>query len=241
MEKYSIDPSSFDFLKAENFLKKTIKAIDGRLLPVSTVFCVGQNYVKHIEELKSINAGKPLIFIKPPTSIIEIGQNIEYPSFSSQVHHEVEIAIYIGKGGKNIEPVDIPEHIGGFAIALDLTCRDIQSEAKKNQGPWAISKGFDGSSPISPIYPFSFVKNDITKLNQMHFYLKKNNDTVQNGDGSLMIFPITTLVSYISKHFTLEIGDIILTGTPEGVGPIEKGDTLSFGGDDVEEVSFVVR
>ncbi len=224
-------------LKENSYLKKCIHAIDGRLLPVSTIYCVGQNYVKHIEELKSINVGKPLIFSKPPTSIIEEGENIVYPEFSNLVHHEVEIAIYIISRCKNLQESEVKKHIGGYAIALDLTCRDIQTESKKIGGPWLISKGFDTSCPITPIYPFD---NDIEKLCKKSFYLKKNGVVVQQSDASLMIFSIPKLISYISQHFTLDVGDIILTGTCEGVGPINKGDILSFGSYEIKEVTFNV-
>lgn len=223
-------------LQTSDFLKKAIYSIDGRLLPVSNIYCVGQNYVKHIEELKSINVGKPLIFSKPSTSIIEEGEDIIYPDFSENVHHEVEIAVYISKKCKNISEDEVKNIIGGYAIALDLTCRDIQSEAKKIGGPWLISKGFDTSCPITKIYPFK----DIDDLMNKSFYLKKNDILVQQSNASLMIFTIPKLVSYISNFFTLQVGDIILTGTPEGVGPIQRGDILSFGADSVKEVKFKV-
>ncbi len=229
MKFFDIDPKAF--------LKKTIHAIDGRLLPVSTIYCVGQNYVKHIEELNSINIGKPLIFSKPPTSIIEEGEDIIFPDFSNLVHHEVEIAIYISSVCKNVAEDRVKDIIGGYAIALDLTCRDLQSEAKKNGAPWLISKGFDTSCPISPIYPFKNMEELLKKT----FYLKKNSSIVQQSDSSLMIFSIPKLLSYISRHFTLVTGDIILTGTCEGVAPINKEDILSFGSDDIKEVTFRVR
>lgn len=221
----------------EYYLKKCIHGSDGRLLPVSTIYCVGQNYVKHIEELNSINIGKPLIFSKPPTSIVEEGEDIIYPEFSQLVHHEVEIAIYISKKVKNISENEVKNFIGGYGIALDLTCRDLQTEAKKNGGPWLISKGFDTSCPISRIFPF----DNIEKLMKKPFYLKKNGDIVQKSDSSFMIFSIPKLISFISQHFTLIPGDIILTGTCEGVGPIAKGDILSFGSDDIEEVTFKIK
>jgi len=230
MEKkfFEIDP--------KEYLKKCIHGIDGRILPVSTIYCVGQNYVKHIEELNSINIGKPLIFCKPSTSIIEEGENILYPNFSNLVHHEVEIAIYISTKCKNVKEDEVKNIIGGYAIALDLTCRDIQNEAKKNGGPWLISKGFDASCPISPIYPF----NNIDEFFKKPFFLKKNGVVVQQSDSSLMIFSIPKLISYISQHFTLVTGDIILTGTCEGVAPINRGDILSFGSDNIKEVKFKV-
>ena len=226
----------FPEIESYMFLKKTVHAIDGRILPVSTIYCVGQNYVKHIEELKAIDLGKPLIFSKPTTSIIEEGENIFYPEFSKEVHHEVEVALYIFKKGKNIPETDAVDVIGGYAIALDLTCRDIQREARKNNSPWLISKGFDTSCPITPIYPFDSLEN----IKKENFYLKKNGIIVQKSNPSFMIYPIETLISFISKHFTLIPGDIILTGTCEGVGPIQKGDILSFGSDRIKEVSFKV-
>jgi 2-keto-4-pentenoate hydratase/2-oxohepta-3-ene-1,7-dioic acid hydratase in catechol pathway len=208
----------------EHFRKTTIISVDGESIPVGTIFCVGRNYRKHIRELKSKDLGEPIIFTKPVTAICQNRDTIPLPGKSSDVHHEVELAIIIGKTGKSIFQEDAPAYIAGSAVALDLTMRDVQSQAKKNGTPWVIAKGFDFSCPISKVYPVT----DLSILSGVDLFLEKNSTRVQHGNTANMIFPIDYLISYLSGFFTLNPGDIILTGTPEGVGPIEKGDTLTY-------------
>jgi acylpyruvate hydrolase len=209
----------------EHFRKTTIMSVDGKPIPVGTIFCVGRNYQKHIRELKSKDLGEPIIFTKPVTAICQNRDTISLPGKSSDVHHEVELAIIIGKTGKNILQKDAPAYIAGAAVALDLTMRDVQNQAKKNGTPWTIAKGFDFSCPISKVYPV----RDLNTLSTVDLFLKRNDALVQHGNTADMIFPIDYLISYISGFFTLTPGDIILTGTPEGVGPINKGDKLAYG------------
>jgi len=208
----------------ESFRKTTILSNEGEGVPVGMVFCAGRNYRKHIEELKSKDLGEPVIFTKPPTAVCQGLDSIPLHEKSSEIHHEVELALIIGRTGKQIPRHQVPGYIAGVAIALDLTLRDIQSQAKKSGTPWAIAKGFDFSCPISKIYPVK----DFDSLAKVDLFLKKNNTIVQQGNTANMIFSLEYLVSYISGFFTLNPGDIILTGTPEGVGPINKGDVLTF-------------
>lgn len=205
------------------FRKPVIKSVNGQEIPVGTIFCVGRNYRKHIAELNSKDIGEPIIFTKPVTALCQNENKIPLPGKSSDVHHEVELAIIIGKAGKNILQTDAPSYIAGAAVALDLTMRDVQARARKNGTPWAIAKGFDFSCPISNVYP----ETDLSILSRVGLYLEKNNFLVQQGNTADMIFPIDYLIAYISGFFTLNPGDIILTGTPEGVGPIRKGDKLT--------------
>jgi 2-keto-4-pentenoate hydratase/2-oxohepta-3-ene-1,7-dioic acid hydratase in catechol pathway len=218
----------------EHFRKAMIMSSDGESIPVGTIFCVGRNYRKHIQELKSKDLGEPIIFTKPVTAICQQRDTIPLPGKSSNVHHEVELAIIIGKTGKNILQKDSPAYIAGAAVALDLTMRDVQSQAKKNGTPWAIAKGFDFSCPISKVYPVT----DLSILSGVDLFLEKNGTRVQHGNTANMIFPIDYLISYLSGFFILNPGDIILTGTPEGVGPIQKGDVLTFWSSFSREVSI---
>jgi len=208
----------------ESFRKPTILSADGHAVPVGSIFCIGRNYRKHIRELNSEDLGEPIIFTKPVTAICQGRDVIPLPDKSDDVHHEVELAIVIGKTGKAIPQADAPGYIAGAAVALDLTMRDIQAKAKKNGTPWAIAKGFDFSCPISKVYP----QTDLKELSRVDLFLEKNGTLVQQGNTSDMIFSIDYLISYLSGFFTLNPGDIILTGTPEGVGPVRKGDVLTF-------------
>jgi 2-keto-4-pentenoate hydratase/2-oxohepta-3-ene-1,7-dioic acid hydratase in catechol pathway len=217
----------------KDFRKTTIKTADGQEIPVGTIFCVGRNYRKHIEELKSKDLGEPIIFTKPTTAVCQNPGTIPLPEKSGDVHHEVELAVIIGKTGKNISQNNAPEYIAGAAVALDLTMRDIQSRAKKNGTPWAIAKGFDFSCPISTVHPVT----DLNTLSNADLFLEKNGTMVQQGNTGNMIFTIDFLVSYLSGFFTLNPGDIVLTGTPEGVGPVQKGDLLTFGSSFSEKVN----
>lgn len=207
----------------EHFRKPLLRSSDGDPVPVGMVYCVGRNYVKHIEEMKARNLGVPVIFTKPPAAVCQGIDTIPLPEQSKDVHHEIELALIIGKEGKDIPEVDALRYIAGAAVALDLTMRDIQAIAKKNGTPWAMAKGFDYSCPISKIYPVSGID-----LSNVELILEKNGEVVQRGNTSHMLYSLEYLIAYLSTFFTLMPGDIILTGTPEGVGPIKKGDILSF-------------
>ncbi|MCP5047099.1 MAG: fumarylacetoacetate hydrolase family protein [bacterium] len=221
----------------ESFRKPVIQTAGGRAVPVGTVFCIGRNYQKHIKELNSKDLGEPVIFTKPSTAVFQGSGSIVLPSQSGEVHHEVELAIIIGKRGKDFSREESGEYIAGAAVALDLTMRDLQSKAKKNGTPWAIAKGFDHSCPISNVYP----ERGIDGLSSVELVLEKNGEVVQRGNTGDMIFTIDHLLSYLSGYFTLQPGDIVLTGTPEGVGPINHGDTLSFRSSFSETVTIHFR
>lgn len=217
-----------------DFCKTVIMSSDGQPVPVGSIFCVGRNYRKHIDELKSKDLGEPIIFTKPVSAVCQGLDTLPLPEKSNDVHHEVELAIIIGKTGKQIPQTNAYEHIAGAAAALDLTMRDIQGKAKKNGTPWAIAKGFDFSCPISKVYP----ETDLETLAKVDLFLEKNGTLVQQGNTANMIFSIDSLISYLSGFFTLNPGDIILTGTPEGVGPIQKGDELTFWSSFSEKVTI---
>jgi acylpyruvate hydrolase len=181
------------------------------------VFCVGRNYAEHAKELQNEVPENPVIFMKPPTAVITNEQPLEYPSFTQELHYEGEIVLRIGKKGKNIPINSALSHVDALTVGIDFTARDIQNELKKKGLPWEIAKGFDGSAPIGTFKPFN---------HQKRFQLFKNDLLVQDGNMDNMIFQIPVLIHFISTYFTLEEGDLIFTGTPKGVGSVQKGDVL---------------
>jgi 5-carboxymethyl-2-hydroxymuconate isomerase len=215
----------------------TITLEPNTIIRVGKIICIGQNYVKHIDEMKSVRNKDPLIFMKPSTAILPEGKHINLPDFSREVHHETELALLIGKEAKNISEVQWKDHVSGLGVALDLTLRDLQNAAKKNGHPWTISKGFDESCPISTFVPLE----RITDIQRLNIQLFVNDILRQDGNTGDMIWQIGELLAYISKIFTLEPGDIILTGTPEGVGKLNPGDQLRASISEVGSMEFIVK
>jgi len=185
------------------------------------IICVGRNYVDHIKELNNNIPENPVIFFKPKTSLNESSQ-FKYPSITNNLHYEVELVFKIKKEGKNIKKINATSYIDRIAIGIDFTARDIQSKAKEERLPWDLSKGFDNSASISKLKKINFFKN----IDNLNFSLYKNKKEVQNGNSKLMIYKIDFLIHYISKYVTLNKGDLIFTGTPKGVGPVNAGDKL---------------
>ncbi|MBD3223652.1 MAG: fumarylacetoacetate hydrolase family protein [Caldithrix sp.] len=199
-----------------------LKTSDGQEMTPTKIIGVGRNYAEHIKEMQSETTSKPVLFIKPPTSITDINQPIKIPQNAGSVHHEVELAVCIGKTVANATLDLADQYIAGYGLALDLTLRDIQKEAKHNGLPWAVAKGFDNACPISDIIPVSKAPD----VNNCHIRLSVNGSLRQEGHTSQMIFKIPALIHYISQFFTLLPGDLILTGTPSGVGPLHSGDLI---------------
>ena len=200
-------------------------------LPIGKILCIGRNYADHIKELGNEIPERPVIFMKPASCVIAEGEQIVIPPFSDDCHHEAELAILIGTGGKAI-PVDrAMSHVAGYGVAIDLTLRDVQAEQKKKGLPWEIAKGFDTACPLSSFVPAA----KVDEPQDLRIQLWVNGAPRQDGSTALMIHRIPELVSYISSIFTLEPGDLILTGTPAGVGPIKSGDQV------VAEISQVGR
>jgi acylpyruvate hydrolase len=186
------------------------------------LICVGKNFAKHAKELNSDVPTEPVLFIKPDTAVLKNNSIFYIPSFSKNLHHEIEILVKIKKPGKNIEPRFAHRYYDQIGLGIDFTARDLQFELVAKGLPWAKAKCFDGSAPLG-----EFVHKDtLGDLNNITFSLEKNGQPVQIGNTGNMIFNIDFLVAYISTFFTLKIGDIIFTGTPEGVGPVEPGDEL---------------
>ena len=191
-------------------------------LPIHSIFCIGRNYAKHAEELKNAVPEQPMVFLKPSTAVIYNGESIVIPNQSKEVHHEVELVVAIGKTGKNISESEALNYITGYGIGIDVTARDIQQQAKEKSHPWSVAKGFDTFSPIS-----NFITSDkVADLQELELKIDVNNETRQLGNTRDMIFPVKTLIAYLSTIFTLSPGDLIFTGTPEGVSPIKDGDKI---------------
>jgi acylpyruvate hydrolase len=213
-----------------------IKFKNGTEMVPSKIIGIGLNYVKHIDEMKSIKQKEPVIFLKPNSSLHDISLPIPIPKNNGSVHHEIELAVCIGKQGSNIPVESAEDYISGFGLALDLTLRDIQGKAKSAGLPWAIAKGFDHSCPIS-----SFVEKGMVKdYNNLNIKFMLNGQERQNSSTANMIFKIPFLIHYISQFITLTEGDLIITGTPEGVGPLNEGDQIEASISDIADVKTTI-
>ena len=186
----------------------------------SKIICLGRNYAEHAKELGHEIPKEPVIFLKPPSALIGPEETIILPRKSQRVDHEVELAVIIGKKGKNIPRAKAMGHVLGYTILMDLTARDIQWEAKEKGLPWTVAKGFDTFAPIGP----RVVDKRELDINDLEIGLKVNGEVRQLSRTSKMIFKIDEIIEYVSSIMTLEKGDIIATGTPEGVGPLRHGD-----------------
>ena len=190
--------------------------------PIHTIFCIGRNYAEHARELNNPVPTSPVIFTKPLNTVIGDGESIILPSFSQDVHHEVEVVVAIGKKGKNISEANALNYISGYGIGIDVTARDVQQRLKEKSHPWEIAKGADTFAPLSRFLPVERISNPF----DLELKLEVNNTLVQAGSTRDLIFSIPNLISRLSAIFTLEPGDLIFTGTPEGVGPLTTGDEL---------------
>jgi 2-keto-4-pentenoate hydratase/2-oxohepta-3-ene-1,7-dioic acid hydratase in catechol pathway len=194
----------------------------GKSITVGKILCLGSNYAEHAIEMKSEVPRAPVVFLKPPTALLDDGEDVVFPPFSRELHHEVEMVVVIGKGGKNIPARTAYEHVAGYAVGLDMTLRDVQDQAKRKGLPWSVAKGFDTSAPVSTIV----AKELIDDPHNLNISLRVNGQIRQHSNTNKMIFRIHDAVSYLSGVFTLEPGDLIFTGTPEGVGKVVPGDFL---------------
>ncbi len=200
------------------------------------ILAIGRNYAKHIKELNNERPDEPVVFGKPETAILKKNAAFYYPDFSNDIHHEVEILIKICKVGKNIDEKFAHKYYDEIGIGIDFTARDLQTKAKTKGLPWDLAKGFNGSAPIS-----EFVSKSDFDLSNPNFSLKKDGEDVQIGNTSMMLFSIDYIIAYVSKFFMLKKGDIIFTGTPEGVGPVQIGQRLEAFIEDKKMLDFEVK
>jgi len=194
----------------------------GETLRVGKILAVGRNYAEHVKEMGATEGEPPVVFLKPSTALVPGGGPVPIPTDAGEVHHEVELVAVIGKPGKAVPRESALEHVLGFAVGLDLTLRDVQSEAKQRRAPWSIAKGFDGSAPVSEVA----LRNDVGDGAGLEISLDVNGERRQSGNTSLMLLGVAELVSHVSRWMTLERGDLLFTGTPAGVGPVVPGDKL---------------
>lgn len=187
------------------------------------IICIGRNYSEHAKELNNPLPTAPLYFLKPDTALLASGKAFFYPEFTKDLHYECELVVKINKVGKHISEKFASTYYDEIGLGIDFTARDIQDECKAKSLPWERAKGFDNSAPISTI----FLKKETLDLNKLTFSLKKNNEVVQVGNTKDMIFSIDQLIAYVSQFITLKKGDLIFTGTPAGVGPVNIGDNLT--------------
>jgi fumarylpyruvate hydrolase len=194
--------------------------------PVRRIYCVGRNYVEHAKEMGFTGREAPFFFLKPGDAavVVDAGQTatIPYPSLTKDLHHEIELVACIGKGGKNIKAADAKKHIFGYAVGLDMTRRDLQGEMKKQGRPWCIGKAFDQSAPIGPITP----AEQAGDIENAEIFLQVNGKDRQRSTVSKLIWNIGETIEHLSAAWELQPGDLIMTGTPEGVAAVVPGDTL---------------
>ncbi|MCF7802773.1 MAG: fumarylacetoacetate hydrolase family protein [Candidatus Marinimicrobia bacterium] len=203
---------------------------------VGTIYCVGKNYLPHIQELQSKIPDAPVIFTKPTSALVGPDTVLTFPIEKGVVHHEVEIVLLIGQTGRRINKEEAWNHIDGYALGIDFTLRQLQSDLREKGLPWLLCKGFDHSAGITKFLPIP----SQDKFNQTEFWLKLNGKNRQTGLVSDMVFDIPTIITFLSRTITLEEGDLIYTGTPAGVSRVRTHDEITIGIDGVLEETFTV-
>jgi fumarylpyruvate hydrolase len=196
------------------------------LFPVHRIYCVGRNYEEHAKEMGFTGREPPFFFMKPADAVVFVPQGttgtIHYPSLTQNLHHEVELVVAISKGGRNIKVADAVQHIFGYAVGLDMTRRDLQTEMKKQGRPWCIGKGFDESAPIGPIHRIA----EVGEILSSAITLSVNGHLRQSSDVSKLIWNVAETIEHLSAAWEIKPGDLIFTGTPEGVGAVTRGDVM---------------
>ncbi len=211
----------------------------GLTLKPGKLLCIGRNYAAHVREMGDVAdlPTEPVVFLKPSTALVADGGRVVLPRQSADVHHELELVAVIGEGGRHVAEADALGHVAAYALGLDLTARDLQARAKASKGPWSVAKGFDTFAPLGPLTPASEIADPQT----LTIRLAVNGETRQEGTTDRMIFPVAKLIAYLSSVFTLEPGDLVYTGTPEGVGPIRDGDRLEATGTGLRPLRVTVE
>jgi len=194
----------------------------GQSMPVGKIICLARTYRKHAAEMDSPVADDIVMFLKPASAVIHDGQAIRIPPGSAEVHHEVEMAVVIGQPGSHIPAAEAASHIHGYAVALDVTARDLQREAKQQGHPWATAKGYDTFCPISTVVPAAAIPDP----HALDLSLAVNGERRQSSTTAMLLYTVDDIVAAVSAVMTLCPGDLLLTGTPEGVGPLHRGDSV---------------
>ena len=206
-------------------------------LPVHRIYCVGRNYAKHAREMgMDPDREPPFFFSKPADAVVANGTPVPYPPRTSNLHHEIELVVAIGTGGRDIPLDSALAHVYGYAVGLDLTRRDLQFAARDQGRPWDVSKGFDHSAPVSAIRPAA----EMGHPEQGAIWLEVNGEARQRANLSEMIWSVPEIVAELSTYYELRPGDLIFTGTPEGVGPVTRGDSLVGGIDGLETLRITI-
>lgn len=201
------------------------------------IICIGRNYANHAKEMNSPIPSTPMFFMKPDTALLPKKNPFFYPSFTNDLHYECEVVVRICKLGKNISEKFAHEYYNAIGLGIDFTARDLQQQCKDKGHPWEIAKAFEHSAPLSE----HFIDKSKLSIENLNFTLYKNGELVQRGNTSDMIFSIDQLIAYVSQFMTLKIGDLLFTGTPEGVGPVQIGDTLSGKIEDIEMFNLKIK
>jgi 2-keto-4-pentenoate hydratase/2-oxohepta-3-ene-1,7-dioic acid hydratase in catechol pathway len=201
------------------------------------IFAIGQNYIEHNKELNSKNPTEPVVFMKPDTALLKNNKPFYLPDFSEELHYETELIIKINKIGKNIDAKFAHRYFSEIGLGVDFTARDLQRKLKNEGKPWEISKAFDNSAVIGNFLP----AEQFSDIQDIHFHLDLNSKRVQTGHSADMIFPVNELIAYVSRYFTLKIGDILFTGTPVGVGKVAIGDRLEGYINNIKMFDFKVK
>ena len=208
--------------------------------PVHRIYCVGRNYEEHAKEMGFTGREPPFFFLKPADAIVvaDPGKTavIPYPSLTSNLHHEIELVVAMGKGGRGIKAEDAASHIFGYAVGLDMTRRDLQTEMKKQGRPWCIGKGYDQSAPIGPITPAA----EAGDIANAAIWVQVNGTDRQRSNVAKLIWNIAETIEHLSNALELQPGDLIYTGTPEGVAAVVKGDTMTGGVDGLSGITVKV-
>ena len=213
----------------------------GERFPIHRIYCVGRNYAEHAQEMGHSGREAPFFFMKPADAVLLAAPGntaaMPYPSLTANLHHEIELVVAIGVGGANIKAADAAKHIYGYAVGLDMTRRDLQNEMKKQGRPWCIGKGFDNSAPVGPITPA--VQVPIIATAAIH--LQVNGQDRQRSSIGKLIWNLAETIEQLSAAWTLQPGDLIFTGTPEGVGAVVRGDTLVGAIDGLQSITVRVE
>lgn len=201
------------------------------------IVCVGRNYAEHAREMRSAVPREPVLFLKPSSAYAPEGAPVLVPPYTRDLQHELELGVVVGARARAVPEAAAMDYVAGYALCLDMTARDVQDECKRQGLPWTLAKGFAASCPVSAFVP----KARVPDPHRLRLWLRVNGELRQQGDTAAMLFSVPYLVSYVSRVLTLEEGDLLLTGTPEGVGPVKEGDTIEAGIEGVVSMRCEVR